>query len=508
MTQAEHLPEEKGIIFGGMENNITTASPRPVKKATVGVTFKIDEEEGQRPKHHSSPLKRHAVPEKPEKREIFNAKTVLIGLIALKMAVHIFVLLCEISKLVSMREPDLLNFPLIDESIWSRLRSNLIRHNSIKMCRAVLEDLLLMAFLWKDAIFKLWSWHETALFSGKNTSRWTDFLRAFVFVQTIGALWLLRSYVFGAFSALCHVGMSYKANHWPHQSSIGLHIATYELFSVGTLFSWELLGDLRFFSVAATISTFFLHALAIFVEPSKWVLRLKYGEAIETVHPESHLHDILVSLSRLCSYPLSNFFYLTNTRTHVIRSSGYKTASAIVIDSGLPGLLEALAPAVQVAFPETSGPDDSDQMMLGALAHDIGHAMTGQVLWYNAIGYGLFYSGLCWFLFESVMKRPIWFRSFGFRLRPVPPACALLISAIAFCTLWQTVLLPVSNLVQWMCEFEADSYAASLGFGPSLHKFVYVMQAGTSSLSRAYSTINALFSHRHPPYSARIKFLQ
>lgn len=495
-----------------MEDRVEASSPvveapKPVRKP-AGVTFNIESNEEIMPK------KRPVYNLTPQYgiTSLLSGKPILLFLTVLKSLVRLFVIAFEFSKVLRLVQPDMVNFPILNEDSWSGYRNELLRHLAVSFTRELLDSALLVFLLWKDFIFKLWNYHQ--IWIGKTvrksiqSSRWLGVLESASFAQVIGLGWLAKEYLLGAFVAAFHLGMRNATNSFPHQVYSPLvMIGGFELATVGVFLFWEFLGDLRWFTHGSVLTIFFGHLTALLLEPTRLVLRLRYGPLVP-VDSNSEIYDILAGLVKICSYPLGNIFINRRSLSVSIRSCGFRTLSSIIIDSKLISFLDEYAQFVKGAFPETSGPDDADQMLLAAVTHDIGHAMTGQILWYNGLGYGLVYGLMAWILFEVLMKRPILFRSFGFRTSPIPAICVILIALIELQVIWQLALTPLSNCISWVKELEADSYAASFGFGINLQKLLYIRQAGTTSLYRSFTCLHAIFTETHPPYSQRVNLLK
>lgn len=484
--------------------------PPPPKKRP-GVTFQIDEESSK----SQTPLE--AAPLSPVKRRHqvpvswTSAKFLFLVMIVLKGFVRLFALSYELARVVGMREPELERFPMMEEAMWAPFRTEMMRHLVCRMFHLLLDDGLLFAVIYKDLVYVAWYGMYTlvvrVLGEQHATKRWFEMAKSALFLQLVLLAWLLKEYALGAVMAMLHLGMAHRHLMWPHQHYGPMALVLVEIAGLALLAAWEWLGDRRFFSLGMALTIFVGNVVGHFLAPLPLLLKLRFGPGLEVLEPGSHLHDILAGLGRMCHYPMTNFYIRFGTATWGLRSLGHRTLSAVIIDNRALELLEYYAPMVRSAFPETSGPDDVDQMILAAAAHEVGHAMTGQMLWYDVLGYGLLAAGLAWFVLEQVLKRPLLFRSFGFRLWPIPPACALLLVTLFLATGWQLLLLPMANLVDWMREFEADSYAASLGFATSLQKYLYVKQAAQTSLTRAFTLLHALYEHRHPPYYWRTQAL-
>lgn len=482
-------------------------------KKKLGVTFQIEQDEEDTKKSMeqvpsaADPVKRR---HRPSTLSWTSAKFLFLALIAVKCFVRLFVLAYELARVFGMREPDMVHFPMMEEAMWAPFRIELMRHLVCQMLRLVLDDGLLLTVIQQDLIYVAWyeGYNLLVRLFGEQVAmkHWFEMVKSALFLQVALISWLAKEYLLGAVMATLHIGMEDRPYFWPHQQYSPIWLAAVEVVGLTLAVVLEWLGNFRYFGLGATLLVAVGNTVGHLVAPLPGLLKLRFT-GLGQVEPNSHLHDILLSLGRMCRYPMSNFYIDFGSKTWGFRSLGYRTLSAVIIDYNALEYLEYLAPILRTAFPETSGPDDVDQMVLAAAAHEIGHAMTGQVLWYDIIGYGLLASAVTWFILEHLVKRPILFRSFGFRLWPIPPACAILITILFLSTTWQLMLVPLANLVDWMRELEADSYAASLGFGISMQKYLYTKQAAQTSIARAFTTLRAIYENSHPPYHWRTQAL-
>lgn len=471
----------------------------------MGVTFKEEVEINTIPRHRYDELPRKRV------SGFITGKSITLFLLLAKFLVRLFVQLYELSVMMRLREPDLTRYPMFNVGDWPEQRIKYMSHVCIVIARLMVEDGVWMILVAGDFVFHAWNRVEAGFHrvAGDREGRAWSFCKSVLFLQAVLGLWTLKEYALGGLLTLLHRVASYPESFWPHaqcQSFWFLHCAG-NLAAVGFLAAAEWLGDLRYFAAGGTLAVFLGWALALLAEPTWPVIRLRYGSGLRRLDPGSWVYELLLGVSLATGFPIEAMYVLQGGGGHHIRIAGYRSFSSLIIDSGLLRFLDGVAPLVAQAFPETSGPEDSEQMLLAAVTHDIGHSMTGQTLWYTGLGYGTLYAGLAWGVLRWALPRPILFRSFGFRTRPAPAVCALVILLLSFWTVWQLALLPLSNAVQWLCEAEADSYAVSLGFGPSLHKFLYAVQASEYGLRHCTSALYGLFYNDHPPYGLRAKWL-
>lgn len=442
---------------------------------------------------------------------LLTPKTILLWLIAAGLAIRLTVLAVEFSHMFGMRTPDQINYPTYRPEEWVTYRSDYLRQLLIMMGRQSFEAILFFAIIYEDWLLHGWNrfcaYCEPKL--GKGTGKFKNFLRMTLFFEVIVILWLVKEYMAGAVTSVVQMGIERAPYVWPHQmySPLALRLLVTHVLVIGSLAAWEWLGDFRYFGLVAGLSYFALHCLVIILEPTKLGLWLRYNGELEPVDPDSHIHDLISDVSKLTdNYPLSNFYIrpLTSSR---MSACGFRSHSAVIVDEGLWQFFVRCSGGLVYAFPETAGPDDPDLIFQAVALHELGHILTSQAVWYNMFGYGLVLAVLVWFIFAVAMQRPITFRSFGFKHKPIPPICVLLILTIAFLSLWSCMLAPLSNLLSWLKEAEADEMAAALGFGPALHKYLYTLQAGGSRFSRSMGLLASLFYCTHPPFYLRVRWI-
>lgn len=463
------------------------------------VTFKLDPLPKSKQKSKTSSL-----------GKLHSAKGLLLLIVVIKIALYLCIWICELSFVLKMKKLDTVRFPTFYPEDWKLFRPQLIKHLLVTQVFQLAWDVFIFVAILKNWLFIAWTW-----FNGKvlpeRSSRIFQFSKSVLFVVILMSCWVGSKYIEGGILTLIYRGFDYKLPVLPHliHKSWKIILGISMVGVCGGLASWEWLGDARHFSLIAAALIFVIHFVILFLEPTQLGLKLKYGSQIYKIDIESEMYALLAGVSRICdNYPLENFWFLKKKFGRTVRSCGYRTFSAVIIDNGLIGQMEEMAPLIADAFKETSGFDDADQMFLGAVAHDIGHAMMGQVLWYHALGFGLIYAAFAWITFSWVLQKPILFRPFGFRHKPAPAVCAILIFGVGVWYGWEVLGRPLSNLISWLIEYEADMYAVSVGFGPSLQKYLYGSQAAGLSLRRSFSLPMALYRDDHPPYMTRIKWLQ
>lgn len=440
-----------------------------------------------------------------------NYKTGFLLLILLDIAVRSVVAVYEIMFVQhnATYNPGL--SPMFESELWSKERILYRNLVIIRLARLWLDDAVLFTFVQVNGLFSAWSAFKTlgACLFGNRKSKLAVVLKSMLFFNFFIVGWLLKEYAFDAMFAPIRRWLSYETSSWPHlrYGSLLVRLIGGNVVLAAFLSFWEWCGDLRFFAEALSGTYFLGQFTFLMTEPLSVFLRVVYGAALKPIKPDTHLYDLLLGISATTGMPMSNIYFLAAPLRRVIYAVGYKTNSAVIISEGLISHLKEVAYAVASAFPETSGPDDEDQMLLAAVTHDIGHLMTGQTLFYDCFGYGILISAFVWATIRYSLQKPILYRCFGFRHKPIPIVCALIILMMILATVKSTFGIALINAVNWAREAEADSYAAMNGFGPALHRFLYAIEAAYFTLARPTSVPYALFHSTHPPYKLRVKWL-
>eukprot|EP00271_Cylindrocystis_brebissonii_P008098 TRINITY_DN22126_c0_g1_i1.p1 TRINITY_DN22126_c0_g1~~TRINITY_DN22126_c0_g1_i1.p1 ORF type:complete len:477 (+),score=81.72 TRINITY_DN22126_c0_g1_i1:124-1431(+) len=145
---------------------------------------------------------------------------------------------------------------------------------------------------------------------------------------------------------------------------------------------------------------------------------------------------------------------------------------------------------------------DANNEVVAVIAHELGHWK----LWHTLFG---FFVSQCLMLVHLVVYALMvgnseMYRSFGFSSEPI----------IIGLMLFQQVLAPIEPLLTWgsnsmsrRFEFQADEFASSLGFAPSLRSGLIRMQEenkGTMAVDPLYSA----YHYSHPPLVERLTAIQ
>jgi len=441
--------------------------------------------------------------------ELHSAKGLMLLLILTKIVLYVALHAYELNTVRLMTTLDTSKFPAFYPEDWPEFRIRMMKHLALTGFTACLFDVFVLIAIAKNWLYFVWNTFQLKMFPEK-ISKVACYLKSVTFFNGVFMFYILMRYFQAAVLHVIGLLFDHKCSQWPHNvvKHWSLWTVGVDIFGCALMASWEWLGDYLYFSPLGALSIFTVHFLILFLEPTSIALKLKYGRSIYGLKSDSPLHDLLSSVSSTCGkYSMKNFKLLKREFGRIVRTCGYRSFSTVIIDDGLIEQMYEMEPLVQELFPETAGPDDADQMFMGAVAHDIGHAMTGQVLWYHALGFGTIYALLTWLLLGFLMQKPILFRSFGYRQRPAPAVCLLIFYAIGLLYSWYIVGAPLLNLVSWLMEYEADEYATSVGLGIGLQKYLYGVQAAGMHTRRCFSLPMSMYHDDHPPFAMRNKWL-
>ncbi len=365
---------------------------------------------------------------------------------------------------------------LMDDSTWNQLREPsrfALNHEMVSDLLEGVSDLLIVGL---GLIPRLWNSYESFCERVLPSAKGSRYPTAFTYSRAV-IFYLFIQLVYGIYwTPFYIIKRVMKKQSW---HGVSFKIFEPMIWKTGFLAQAFFLLDFKRFFVPVVLLSFILY------EAYDHFLRTYLGTLTGWTAFADHpgLQSVLFLLTDVCDrtgFPIKKILLGPGSNAYSFGVGRF----AILL--------------VGVDLIEKIGSSDAIVAIIG---HEIGHWYYNHLLYMfiESAVYFIFLTGL----FFVISDRSNFVRSFGFikdhdqKHRIV---FALLISEIFF-RQFQFYFVPVSNAISWIKEYQADEFAAKLGYGHSLHVGL------TLILDRAVDLANlpyGLFHSSHPIFSRRL----